>query len=257
MALNQSYWSFIFMDVYVSQLTAIVDVLQDRILTGFENIEEEAEKLSTEKWNEYMSSPGTGNEDPGDYAEHAEEVGISHFILLKQIRQGVINLHAVFLFHLFEQHIMTFFRKEILNPQEERDSELFNNQEFKKMQKKGNEPTFHSGMINFEEFKNRLKNIGVEIDNFESWSKISELRQVANAVKHAEGSSAGRLKNMRPDLFSNPELQNLEINNTLFNPKVYSPLSGEDIFLSLNDIHDYKDSIRSFYIELMSSIESL
>ena len=51
------------------------------------------------------------------------------------------------------------------------------------------------------EFQKRLKDIGIDIVAFSSWTKIDELKQVANAVKHAEGDAVQRLHGLRPDFF--------------------------------------------------------
>ena len=55
---------------------AIVDTLENRLLTNFDNIESEADKAAEEAWNESMSQPASEYEyvDPGDLAESALEV---------------------------------------------------------------------------------------------------------------------------------------------------------------------------------------
>jgi hypothetical protein len=55
--------------------------------------------------------------------------------------------------------------------------------------------------IEFSEFKKILKSEGVDIESLKSWSKINELKLVADSVKHAEGRSSEELKKLRLDLF--------------------------------------------------------
>lgn len=166
MALYHAFWSTVFLrDQYIPQLTSIVEVLEDRILSGFNNIEKEAEDLSNARWDEFMSSPGSGDEDPSEFAEIAEQAGVSHYIFLSGMRQGILNLFSVFLYHTFEQQLLMFFRKEVLTPEEEKGSELLSHKNFKKLLKEGLTPKFHSGLLNFGEFKVRLKKKGIEIES--------------------------------------------------------------------------------------------
>lgn len=235
MALNHAFWLPVFQDQFIPQLTAIIEVLEDRILSGFKNIEKEAEDLSNDRWEEFMSSPGSGDEDPSEFAEIAEHAGVSHYILLSGIRQGILNLFSVFLYHMFEQQILLFHRKEVLSPQEENNVKLFN----------------------FKEFKKRLKEKGIDIQKFSSWSKVYELSLVANAVKHAEGPSAQKLKSQRPDLFKNPDLLDLGLSFTISNTAIFLPLSGVDIYVSLEEVQVFKNALHDFYRELLHAMESI
>ncbi|MDZ7694398.1 MAG: hypothetical protein U5K69_25290 [Balneolaceae bacterium] len=233
MELNHSFWASVFKERFLPQLSSVVETLEKRILSGFEDIEKEADAIAEASWDQFMSSPGTGEEDPSDFAEIAEQAGVSHYILLKGIRQGIINLFSVALYHNFEQQIMLFFRKEILSPGEDKDSEL----------------------LKFGKFKKRLKEMGINIEEFHSWSKVKELRLIANTVKHGEGSSAQQLKSLRPNLFENPDLRELGL-SFKSNPKVFLPLAGEDIYVSIENIQQYKDGLHDFFRELLDAMEN-
>lgn len=256
MALNHNFWSSVFQGKFLTQLSALVENLEKRILPGFEDIEKEAESLSDDMWDKFMSSPGTGEEDPSEFAEIAEQAGVSHYILLKGIRQGILNLFSIALYHAFEQQIMLFFRKEIMSPKEERDSELLNSRDFKELHKTGISPSSHSGMLKVEKFKHRLEEMGIKIEEFLSWLKVKELNLLANTVKHGEGSSAQQLKSLRPDLFKNPDLHELGLSSES-NPKVFLPLAGEDVYVSLEDIQQYKDALCNFWQELLDAMENV
>ena len=176
---------------------------------------------------------GTGEEDPSDLAEAAQDAGVSHYMLLNGIRQGIINLFAAALYHAFEQQVILFLRKQVLHPREENDSKLF-----------------HMG-----EFDRRLKALGIDINSFRSWPKTDELRLVANTVKHTEGDSAQKLHRQRPGLFENPEIQKLGLSSSTANPRVFLPLVGEDLYVSLADIKDYRDTLLGFWKELADAME--
>ncbi|MFC0402993.1 hypothetical protein [Paraburkholderia rhizosphaerae] len=60
---------------------------------------------------------------------------------------------------------------------------------------------------------------------------------VANTVKHADGDSADLLKAARPEFFE-PEHATGEITTMPFRyePRVYRPMSGEDLYLTVADL---------------------
>jgi hypothetical protein len=121
MALNHHFWKRAFQRDFVPQLRGIVDAVERRLLPAFETIGDEADAVADEAWEAFMSSPGTGDEYPGDYAEEAQDAGLSHYTLLSGIRQGMLNMFAATLFHAFEQQMMFFLRREVLDPREEHD----------------------------------------------------------------------------------------------------------------------------------------
>lgn len=116
MALNHLFWARVFRVEFVPQLNAIIDTLENRLLSGFANLEEESEQVAEKAWERFMSRPGTGDEDPGDFAEAAQDAGVSHYLLMDGIRQGMLNLFAVALFHAFEQQVLLFHRREVSQP---------------------------------------------------------------------------------------------------------------------------------------------
>jgi hypothetical protein len=84
---------------------------------------------------------------------------------------------------------------------------------------------------------------------------IDELRLIANAVKHAEGSATRQLRNIRPELFSNPdfaeiyeEFEEHGVERTL--GAVFSPLSGEEFFVSEKLLQMYAETTESFFGEI-------
>jgi hypothetical protein len=157
------------MDVYPLASGKVDNVsklhLIDCVFDGCAFNEDEAETVAEKAWDALMSAPGTGDEDPGDFAEAAQDAGISHYMLLKGVRRGMVNLFAAALYHTFEQQIIMFLRREVLHPREENDQRLFKMSEFQK----------------------RMNILGIDITTFPAWAKVDELRLVANTVKHAEG----------------------------------------------------------------------
>jgi hypothetical protein len=233
MVLSHHFWNRFFLQEFVPQLRAIVEVLEKRTLPAFAGIEQEAEAVSEEIWEAFMSAPGTGDEDPGDFAEAAEQAGVSHYMLLDGIRQGMVNLFAAALYHAFEQQVMLFLRKQVLDLRDENNPKLFQ----------------------LAEFQKRLKALGIDITKFSSWAKVDELRLVANTVKHAEGDSARKLHQMRPDLFEHSKVSGISPSLGKGLPRVFQPLVGEDLYVPLTDVQQYRDSLVGFWKELSNGME--
>lgn len=233
MTLNHHFWIGVFRREFVPQLHAIVEALEKRILPTFAGIDKEAKAVSEEAWDAFMSAPGTGDVDPAEFAEAAEQAGVSHYMLIDGIRQGIVNLFAAALYHAFEQQVILFLRKEVLDLRDENNPKLFQMSEFQK----------------------RLKALNVDITTFSSWAKVDELRLVANTVKHAEGDSAQKLHHLRPDLFENPTISELGLSFGKGVPRVFLPLVGEDLYVSLTDVQRYRDSLMNFWSELGDVME--
>ena len=73
-----------------------------RLLGAFSKIESEADQVAQSAFEAYGRLPGEG--EMGDFAEAAEDEGIAYYQTLAELKQGVTNLLAVGLYHLFEQH---------------------------------------------------------------------------------------------------------------------------------------------------------
>ena len=222
------FWTRLFLTEFVPQINAIVDVLEKRLLPNFEGIEKESERVAEEAWERFMSMGGTGDEDPADFADKVLCAGISHHELMHGIRQGMLNLVAVALFHAFEQQVIFFHRKNILHPKEENDPE----------------------QLKLSVFQCRLRKFGINIKQFTSWPKIyDELRLIANTVKHAEGKSSQELCQIRPDMFMNPLLSGFSSGPVVPVPQ-FQPLVGYGLYVSLQDIKAYRCHLVGFWQEL-------
>ncbi|MFM0557999.1 hypothetical protein P0D69_44835 [Paraburkholderia sediminicola] len=99
--------------------------------------------------------------------------------------------------------------------------------------------------------RSRACSEGIDITQLPTWSPIDELRLMAHTVKHADGNSADDLKRARPELFdsyhANSEVTPLPFRYTR---RVYRPLSGEDLNLTLNDLQTYGCATIDFWGEL-------
>jgi hypothetical protein len=210
-------------------------VLEERILPAFEVIEEEAECISDEEWKRLGQIYGE-DADPGDLAEAAQEAGIDHYTMMKNLEQGIINLFAVAAYHLFEQQLYVIHRRELLSQAEENNAKFFTH----------------------EEVINRLNGYGIDLRNFQAWPKLQELRLITNTVKHADGWSASELKKLKPEMFSprDPIFQKMPRLSPKTPLPVYQPLFGQDFYLTPEEFGHYVGSIIDFWQEIASVLES-
>jgi len=174
--------------------------------------------------------------DPSSGAESAFREGLAHYMDLEDLQQGFINFSAAYCYHLFEQQLFYFHKKELLTPQEENDQRLYKH----------------------EEVRRRLEEHGIAIQGFKSWLKVDELRLVANVVKHAEGLSSEELKQLRPEMFMKPHWRENEMFAVfLSNPlPVSQPLFGQDFYVTIEDLRAYAASLIDFWSELAAILEA-
>jgi hypothetical protein len=232
--LDGYFWSHYFRQRFIPQINAFCDVIINRINPTFANIEQEADGVAQAEFERLGHMPAEDDNiwDMSDIAEKAQEAGLNHYQAITNVHQGIINLSVAALYHLFEQQLLLFHRRQVLHTSEENVITL----------------------INLEEFKGRLSEGGLDLENLSSWPRINELRLVANSVKHAEGKSTERLRKLRPDLFENPILKDEASNWLASSPDIYMPLGGEDIYLTIDDLDLYRSSLLSFWNEFGSAI---
>jgi hypothetical protein len=141
---------------------------------------------------------------------------------------------APVLYHTWEQQLLAFHRKEVLHPKEERNNDF----------------------LKLSVLRKRLAANGFDITQLPTWPRIDQLRLVANTAKHADGDSADILKAQRPEFFE-PRHANgrLTARPFRFSPRVYRPMSGEDLFLTMADIEAYGRATIEFWGEFAEALE--
>ena len=164
-----------------------------------------------------------------DLAEMAQEQAIDYYRIMSNMKHGLIGLFTLGLFHLFEQQIFLFYNRAILKYGEERA---------------------RISLGEWEKLKSRLKDEGTDLNSLELFRKIEILRFVANVMKHAEGWSADKLKEIKPDYFKPDKgILSLEIPSCV-EIEVELPLTGEDIKIPLDDFNQYCEDVKAFWREL-------
>lgn len=223
------FWSDYIDRLFVSQMRAFRDAILDRVGPSFCGIEEEADRIAQERFDSLMSSDNynPNNIDPDTLAEQALDEGESFLAVIDGVRKGILALSAVGLWHLLEQQLLLFHRKHLLEPSKEDCPDL----------------------LNLETVERRLANVGIATRALPSWPRVYELRLLANTIKHGDGKSAAKLKELRPDLF-------LDAKGECFPNcrQVLLPLAGEDVFVTEERIAEYADAAITFLEELAKSL---
>src|SRR5712691_2238548 len=144
MVLNHRFWANHFKDSFTPELRALMSTLEERLLPTFANIKSEADVKEHEEWQRLCSLPSDGSEDMADVAQSAFEAGLAHYQIMTSIRQGLLNMFAVALLHLYEQQVMLFHRREVLESHEENDPKV----------------------LKHSVFRERLVNLGIDVTSF-------------------------------------------------------------------------------------------
>ncbi|HUX68648.1 MAG TPA: hypothetical protein VMV31_14270 [Terriglobales bacterium] len=201
------------------------------MLPRFDNNEERA----TAAYNEFLQ--GAVGKGFGDVSADAFEHGYDTFDALDSIRQTMLNLLAAGLYHALEQQLARACRL---------------------CQRRGEGPT-QSALASVAVWI--LENEGIDPSLLPSFARVDELRLVANAVKHAEGNSAVKLRQLRPELFV--EYQNAVKDaagplDAQWHPRlsVEEPLAGEDLHVSPGLLREYCMAATLFLGELADQLDA-
>lgn len=232
--LDPRFWSHFFEVSFAKQIEVFCDVVLSRVLPVFDDADTEAEQVAEAEYDRLGSLPG-GEYGPiiemDEAAEMAHEVGLAHYEVLTSVKQALLNLSAAALYHMLEQQLLVFHRRQVLHPREESDPKL---------------------STDIKVFLRRLKEGGLDMDQLASWRALEELRCLANTIKHGEGRSARRLRELRPALFTPPTLHGTRWDKPI--GIVSQPLAGEDIYVTVEDLSRYRDMLLAFWGEFGEAI---
>jgi len=123
----------------------------------------------------------------------------------------VVNLFTAALFHLFEQQVGTMLEDWT-----------------------GKRPKFPFDELRKLSVENSTGK-PVDVKAAPMWSKLEELRLVANVVKHAEGDSADKLRAVNDAYFKLPAVRGTDLEKYFDHRMLGEPLTGEGIYVTKND----------------------
>ena len=225
---DSGFWAHHFRRVFIRELRAFERAVVERVLPAFANLEFEAESIANDEFERLGRMPGDDSIDMSDLAEEAQEEGLAHYATLTGVRQAMLNLFTAALFHMVEQQLLLFHRRQVLNPSEEYNSELFS----------------------WKVIHARFENGGVRLRDLNCWPAFHELEVVANTVKHGDGHSADELRGLRPEVLVPVILRNEKGMMGRPTPYVRTPLTGESVHVTLPEFRRYADVAVSFWEEV-------
>ncbi|WP_434668014.1 hypothetical protein P5W99_36580 [Paraburkholderia sp. A3BS-1L] len=231
---NALFWRGYFERMFKPHLERTLQVLEKRLIPTFDGIEAEATAVREKTYEDLMAMPVDPDmTDESMLADAAFQAGYDHYSGMEAVRQSLINAFAPLLFHTWEEQLIGFHRKEVLRPREKNDNRL----------------------LQVKILRKRLMDEGLDVTRLSTWSSLEELKLVANTVKHADGESADRLRGVRPELFE------MDRGASAANPirhacqhRVYHPMSGEDLYLTLGDLQGYGRAAIAFWEEFADAL---
>ena len=223
-----AYWAKRFRWDYTSRIDAFSDALLTRVLPAFANIGAESQQIAEEVYRSLTRGLGE-DEDPADYAEHAQNEAISYSETMTETRQGIVNMFAAGLWHLFEQQLADLVRTAILS-----------------------DPVDNP---NFSESETAIRTSWhIDITTLPSCKGLDELRLLANCGKHGDGPSCNRLRQLRPTLFTmfppDDPINKLSGGRT----RVIAPFGGEHLYVTDDDFRRYVAVVKAFWTEFSEEI---
>lgn len=238
--LDGGFWGPWIRRVFIREVEWARRSLLDHMLPSIPDAQIEADRVANEAWEAVMSQPSDGSDNPADFVEFAQERGIEMYMRLSGVRQAAANMGTVMLWQLLEQQMLLFHMRQVLKINEEQDVRRCT--------------ATRDKLLKLGEFHRRLEAGGCSMKNLPAWSKVDELRLVANAVKHGPGQSLDQLNQLRPDLLVMPGAEELRLTE----PKpgwVERPAGGEDLYIADEDLRAYFDAAANLWRDFSFAIE--
>ena len=189
--------------------------------------EVEAKAYTKQLWDNAMSAPYYSEDCEIDFegiVEACQEAGVEKYEILSLMRYRNLGMWLSCMCQVWEQQIIRFVRREV----EQKGLVKFTKE------------------VAFNEAKECFKFHNYNIESMKCWEKIKELRLLVNVIKHAEGSSADRLRKIRPDYFEWDK--RVDFDDKLKFHK--TTLLEETLNITNKDFDTYYDILVSFWEEL-------
>lgn len=216
-----------------SHTIPVFKVFKDTIvpdsLASFHNVLERAEEVVAVKF-EALGKLASADFDQETAAEIAYEKGSAYFEVMTYFKSGVTNLLSVGLFHLFEQKLGQMTADALFD-----DLPKLSDYKLSKI----------SSWY--------MHHLDIDLAQLPKWSELdTDLRLIANTVKHAEGNSANRLRALHPQMFDSQRFPSAKVVRP-----VYCPLFGDEFRLSSDELLSYCNATIQIFESLAAYLESL
>jgi hypothetical protein len=217
----------------VRTVFAYVECVRRDVMPSFSDLEQRADQIVEAEYNRLGSGPVRDDcdVDMASLAEAAHDKGLAFYETMFGIRQAVQNLFVVGLFHLLEQELADLCCDGAITAPPPAESRL-------------------AVLVAWYSRHFRL-----ELETLPAWPTVDELRLVANATKHAEGSAVQQLRIRRPELFHNPVLGETHFLPGPVKWAVRRPLSGEHFYVTPEIFQQYAEASSSFISNIARHFE--
>jgi hypothetical protein len=212
---------------FVTQFHLAIDryrrLFDERVYPPFADIDRAAHEEAQPLHDKWMADrwPEPEAYDAGEAADHFTALSQRTYDQLFSMQTILTNLFTAGLYHSFEQQMLAMLLHDG-QPIPRQPTTAFSSWAFSTLQ--------------------------LDVTTSPGWRTISELRLVANVVKHAEGNSERDLRQRRPDLFDHPLLRDPAYAGIpRSEPPVRAPLAGEDLYLIKADFDHYAQAVSGFW----------
>lgn len=119
-----NFWGRYFQQQFIPQINLFCDTLLERFLPTFDTVDQEAESLAESIFENFLQQTygwDGMDVDISSAADQAMDKSIEYYQRLLAVYQTYLNLSLVGLYHMYEQQLYTFHRRQLLHPNEEND----------------------------------------------------------------------------------------------------------------------------------------
>lgn len=209
---------------YISEIETFIRVFNLKLFPAFSDIDQEAEQLGQDCFDEVMNSPGDGSLDPATLAESAMDKAISHYSDLSLVKYEFTAISTATLYLIWEQQVRRFLFKEMSHVFEIKYSEFCTR--------------------GIGEIKENFKKHNVDIEKLNSWPRLNELRLLCNVIKHGDGGAAQKLLKINKGLFK------AEYHKDVYGLNLDTTLLDESLEINQDIFNNYGKNIVTFWNEL-------
>ena len=196
-----------------------VDQAKCRLLTQFNNLNEDAEKFA-EKWlEEHAHLFNPDRHSPGDFEERAYDESIAFYQMLSDMRNRTLLSIIAGIFQEWDKQLRDWLEKEV--------SHWHTGDAVKKAIWK----------VNFEEIINLVDMAIVKTKIQDYYQSLDKCRLLVNAYKHGEGDSFQKLKSNYPEFFRSLDVGGFVVEFS----------SSEDIAVTDGHIDEFSNAIVQFW----------
>jgi hypothetical protein len=213
-----------------------VKIVQNDLLAAFTDLNDRATKIQDEEYRRLCELPAANDfdSDLSGLADQSHEAGMVFYTTMTDLRQAMLALFSVGLFHSIEQHLKNVCDDASFGEPPPGDTKL-------------------SLLVDWYQRHFRLN-----LKSLTNWNQIETLQQIANTVKHGAGASEKQLRQRCPELFEDQALRELlpDFSDIYTSPRTRLPLAGQDLFISEEKFAELGMSAIAFTVEIAEHFQN-